>query len=176
MIMNFQGLFSSSLQCHAKRTATRSVAVPEPCWSQSIICKCGFFWELLIFLTTSLQSEQNTSHCWNVGEWELCRLIFLTVTSKASKQGFQKAWGARGNAGPFCSPSILEGQNILLTNKPHLWCLNSRRESVSKASRGVITIFLHYLVLAQPSVCVSIYISIYIFFYFFFSRQFPSVG
>lgn len=29
MIMNFQDLFSYSLQCHAKWTATRNVAVPE---------------------------------------------------------------------------------------------------------------------------------------------------
>lgn len=30
MIMNFQGLFSYSWQCHAKWTATRNIAVPEP--------------------------------------------------------------------------------------------------------------------------------------------------
>lgn len=154
MIMNFQGLFSSSLQCHAKWTATRSVAVPGLYWSQIIICKC-VFWELLIFLTTSLQSEQNTSHC--------CNLRVRTFQAEppdsdqqSTKQGFRRGWAAWGGAAPFCSlqplqraPGVLEGHNIcLLTSQLPLWYLNFPRESVCRTSSCVISVLLHYLMLA----------------------------
>lgn len=144
------------MDCNKKRCCARAVLEPDHNLQMCFLGAADISHHLLAERAEHFPLLKSESE-------NFSRLIFLT--GKAESKALKRAQEPGVVQLPFVlwqplekAPGALGGQNIcLLTDKLHLWYPNFPRESVSKASSGEITIFLHYLVLAQPSVCVSIY-------------------